>query len=100
MSFVFSIAVFKRTTLSIKQANYVPQFDVGSRDDKIMKAEEFYYLKGDTILRIPSSKKKLSEVFGNRSEEIKKYMDINAMRLKEEHHIKAIFDYYNSKVKS
>jgi hypothetical protein len=91
-----AIPAFKSTHITIKKANYVKEFDTGTRDDEILKKEEFLYAKGQKAYSIPTSKKKLLPIFGAQSEKVDSFIQLNNMSLRESHHIKAIFEYYNS----
>lgn len=94
------ITVLKRTFLVVKKANYVVQFDMGSKDDHILKKQKYYYLQGNTLIELPSSRKKLVPLFGSHASEMSEYIKQNALSTSEENHIQAIFDHYNALVKS
>jgi len=95
-----SIPVFKRTNLVLKKANYVKEFDTGTRDDQILKKEEFFYIQEGKVHPLPTSKKKLLPLFNEQADKMKSYIEMNNMSLKEAHHIQSIFDHYNSLIKS
>jgi hypothetical protein len=91
-----TLLVMKKTTLSVRKANYVKEFDTGSRDDKIMKNDLFYYAQGNKVMPLATSRKKFLPIFGDKAEKVKEFIDVNGMNLKEVHHLQAIFEYYNS----
>ncbi len=93
-----SLPLFKKTLIEVKKANYNVQFNVGSPDDKILKKQHFYVVKGDQAMEIPTSKKKLLPLFGDKSDEVEKFIKENALTTTKEDHLKLIFDYYNSLV--
>jgi hypothetical protein len=90
------LPLFKQTKATIQKANYVVQFDVGSRDDKIVKDDKFYYASDGKVFAVPGSRKKLLPLFGDQREKIEQFIRINSLNLKTEHHLQKIFEYYNS----
>lgn len=94
-----SLPLFKKTIISIKKANYMVQFDVGSRDDVIQKLENYFYEQEGNVFKVPSSKKKVIKLFNVKEAEIKNFIDSNSLNISQEHHLKAVFDKYNLLVK-
>jgi hypothetical protein len=90
--------LFKRTYIDIKKADYNIQFNIGSQDDKILKKSEFYMLKGNNVVELPSSKKKLLTLFAEKAEDMEKFMKDNNLTSNKEEHLKILFEYYNSLV--
>jgi hypothetical protein len=88
------IPLFKKTSIEIRRGNYRPELAVGTKDDQILKKAKYYYMKGQSIVAVPSNKK-LPEVFGARADEMKAFMKNNSISVKEELHLKALFDHYN-----
>lgn len=91
-----SLPLFKRSFIEVKKADYNVQFNVGSRDDKILKKQELYYVRGNQVVEVPSSKKKLLPVFGDKSAAVEKYAKDNALTYTKEEHLKLMFEHYNS----
>ena len=93
-----SLPLFKKTKVDVKKANYNVQLNVGSLDDKILKKDELYVVKGHQVIELPSSKKKLLPFFGDKSEDIEKFIKENALTTNKEYHLTTIFKHYNSLV--
>jgi len=91
-----SLPLFKKTKIDVKEADYNVQLNVGSLDDKILKKDELYVVKGHQVMEVPSSKKKLLQLFGDKSEDIQKFIKDNALKTNEEYHLTTIFKQYNS----
>ncbi|HYI76023.1 MAG TPA: hypothetical protein VEW65_00300, partial [Chryseolinea sp.] len=53
-----SLPLLKKTLIDIKKADYNIQFNVGSSDDKILKKSEFFVLKENQVVELPTSRKK------------------------------------------
>lgn len=90
-----SLPLFKKTFIYVKKANYVVQFDVGSRDDVIQKLEDYFYANGEVAIKMPSGKKKVIQLFKGKEEEMKEFIQSNSLDISKEHHLKAAFEKYN-----
>lgn len=88
--------LLKRTVLQIKKANYNVSFDVGSRDDKILKRADYYMATGNDVVEVGTSKKKMLPLFGDKAAEVEKFIDDNSLSLKKEGDLVKLFEYYNS----
>lgn len=91
-----TMPAFKQTTLLIKKADYRPEFNMGSRDDKILKKVQYLYVAESRLQKIPTSKKKLLTLFGDKAAAMSRFMDEQSYTPTSEYQIKAIFDYYNT----
>ena len=87
--------LFKKTRIKIKKANYKVQFDVGSRDDKIIKKHDYFTLQNNHVAELPSGKKNLLPFFGDQAAEVEKFIEVNSLNTSKETHLKAIFEHYN-----
>jgi hypothetical protein len=90
------LPLLKQTTVYVKKADYSVQFDVGSRDDKILKKTELYFAKNGQVLELPSSKKKLLPLFGDKAEAIGKFIQDQNLSTSREADLVTIFQHYNS----
>jgi hypothetical protein len=93
-----SLPLFQKTKLDIKKADYNIQFNVGSQDDKILKKNEFYTLKGKQVVELPSSKKKIVALFDDKSEAMEVFIKENDLAITKSDQLKIIFEHYNSLV--
>lgn len=91
-----SAPLFKRTELYVKKANYNVSFDVGSRDDKILKQSSYYMGDGQRVAEVGSTKKKIIALFGDKADVMEKYIDDNSLSPKKEMDLVRVFQYYNS----
>lgn len=89
------IPLIRKTTIWVKRPNYVPAFDVGSKDTKINKREAFYYAKGKTLFEI-RKKKQLIALFGDKGVEMGEFIKVNHLNIKEQRGLSNIFLHYNS----
>ena len=88
--------LFKRTQLRVKKADYNVSFDVGSRDDKILKERSYYVGQSKAVVELGNAKKKVLPIFGNRSDEMEKFMSDNNLSLKNEADLVRLFKHYNT----
>lgn len=91
------IPLLKHTEVVLRKANYSVQLDIGSRDDVILKKPGLLYAtEGARTYPVPSTKKKLVQLLGDKQKEVERFISINSLSMKEEHHLIKIFEYYNS----
>lgn len=90
------LPLLKQTTVYIKKADYSVPFDVGSRDDKILKKTVLYFAKDGQVMELPSSKKKLLPLFGDKADVIGKFIQDQDLTTSREADLTTIFNHYNS----
>jgi len=88
--------LFKKTSISVKKADYNVTLNMGSRDDKILKNSTYYAVDGASISEIPGNKKKFLQLLKSKADQVESYMDENGLSIKREEELVAIFKYYNS----
>ncbi|NJN41234.1 MAG: hypothetical protein HC811_02305 [Flammeovirgaceae bacterium] len=93
------LPLLKRTYINIKKADYRPEFDTGSKDDIILKVDEFYVLRDDQLIDLPRKKKEIFSLFGDRSVELENFYKVNGLRVNEERSLILLFNEYNLLVK-
>lgn len=92
-----AMPLFKRTTIVEKDPNYIPAFDVGSRDTKILKKEVLFYSKQKDLLKV-GGKKSIIAAFGEHGDAVEQYIKQNRTDLNDERSLAGVFDYYNTKL--
>jgi len=90
------ITLMRRTELFFKEANYNEALMVGNKNNKWIKHDNYYYASGKELVAVPGNQKKFFQVFGNKSDEMTKYVDINNFSIKDPSAIFQIFTHYNS----
>jgi hypothetical protein len=88
--------LFARPELKIKEPNYVPAFDVGTMDTKILKDKTYYLAKGNEVLEVKGNQKKLMEFFNEKPEELQEFMKRNRLSFKDPIEASQIVSHYNS----
>jgi hypothetical protein len=94
-----TIPLLKKTKVTVKKADYNAALNVGSHDDKILKSDQLYYARDNQVFKLPSSSKKVIALFGDKSAEVKKFIDDNSLSTGKENNLVKIFENYNSLVK-
>ena len=89
------LTLLKQTEVVFKEANYHVALNVGTVDHQFISKTNFYYLIGDVFHPLPS-KRKVMEIFPDHQAELQRFIKINQLDLKDEYHLMALFDYYNS----
>ncbi|HYG20554.1 MAG TPA: hypothetical protein VD816_16555 [Ohtaekwangia sp.] len=95
-----AMPLFKRTYVVVRKATYNMALDMGSKDDKITKKNDFYILQDGKLVKMPSSKKKLLPFFGEQAPAIDKLIKEKQLVLSNEGDLTIIFEHYNALVES
>ena len=91
-----NIKLYQHFYLEKKEANYAPTMDIGNKDHKIIKKSSYYVLVNNYLQKVSNSLHKNEIVFGNYSNEVEQFAKANKLKLKNEQHMVAIMDFYNS----
>ncbi|HHP7240071.1 MAG TPA: hypothetical protein ACFCUD_00260, partial [Cyclobacteriaceae bacterium] len=78
------IKLYKLTSLDLKPSTYVTAIDLGARDHKIIKNEDYFLNIKGHIRRINRKKKKNKEVFNTYYEKIMRYAKSEKLIFKKE----------------
>jgi len=90
------LPLLRMTNVDVKRANYSVHFDVGSRDDVILKSTKLYTSSNNVVTEVPSSQKKLLAMFGDKEPKISKFIKVNTLNVADPYHLTRIFELYNS----
>jgi hypothetical protein len=89
-----AMPLMRKSEITIQKANYVKEFDTGSRDDKLIKNEYLYYAEEKNVSKVP--KRKLTEIFKNLAPDMENFIKEQGLNPKEVAHLIKIFQKYNS----
>jgi len=92
------LSLLARTKITVKDPTYNVQLDMGNRDTRLLRKTVLYYLDGNVVRELPSSRKKFLPVFGNHASEVEDFIKINRLSLNEPGHVRAIFENYNGRL--
>lgn len=62
-----------------KESNYNTALMMGNINHEIIKRNIYYYLVGKNVIEVPAIRKKLFAIFGEKEEEMKEYVNSNAL---------------------
>ncbi len=91
------LPLMRRTIAVFKEANYNEALMVGNRNHQIIKRNIYYYLQGKNVIEVPSNRKKLFAVFGEKEAEMKEFMNSNEFSIQEPSTLFKMFTHYNAK---
>ena len=91
------LPLLKRTELDIREPNYVPALDVGSKDTKILQKSVILYSNSGELIEI-KNKKDVLEASGDLSKEVDEYIKANKLNLNKDAGMKRTFEFINSKL--
>jgi hypothetical protein len=90
------LSLVELTKLSIIKPNYNEAMALGSKDTKIVKNSQYFVVKGNTLISIGASKKKLLDAMADRADDVEEFIKTNKLSLKSRPDITKVFVYYNS----
>jgi hypothetical protein len=91
------LPLFRKTEARIVKATYNPQFNTGTRDDKVIKKNFLYYADENLVVHeVPSKLKKLLPIFGDKQEVVGQFISSGKIDTSTEAGIQQVFDYYHS----
>ncbi|REG92742.1 carboxypeptidase-like regulatory domain-containing protein [Algoriphagus antarcticus] len=91
------LPLMRRTMAIFKESNYNAALMVGNRNHQIIKRNIYYYLQGKNVIEVPSNRKKLFAIFGDKAEEMKEFANINELSIQDPNTFFQMFTYYNAK---
>jgi hypothetical protein len=90
--------LLKKYYVLLKDPDYNPALNAGSRDTRILRYSDLYCAKGNQVIRA-KRKKDMMAFFGDKAEHMKEYMKRHSLFLGDEANLRVIFQYYNSLLK-
>lgn len=90
------LPLMRRTMAIFKESNYNTALMVGNRNDQIIKRNVYYYLMGKDLYEVPKKRKNLFQIFGDKAAEMERFVEENALNLKEKSTIFQLFTHYNA----
>ncbi|WP_339880690.1 carboxypeptidase-like regulatory domain-containing protein [uncultured Algoriphagus sp.] len=90
------LPLMRRTMAIFKESNYNTALMMGNRNHQIIKRNIYYYLVGKDVIEVPSNRKKLFAIFGDKEEEMKEYVNSNELSIKDPSTLFKLFTHYNS----
>jgi hypothetical protein len=87
--------LLRRVTMHVKQPDYVPALDVGSRDATIYKKSAVFYNNGGELVEV-KGKKGILAALSDKGTEVEEFIKKNKLGTRSDFEIARIFDYYNS----
>lgn len=82
--------LFKKIQLEILKPDFNPALNVGSKEEKILKRESFYFAVGASLVRI-KSKKSLDALGSDYEQKINQFMKANNIKLNNEGDLVRLF---------
>ncbi|WP_428663654.1 hypothetical protein [Runella sp.] len=90
------LSLVELTKTAIIKPNYNEAMALGSKDTKIVKNSQYYVVKGNTLVAIGSSKKKLLDAMADRADDVEEFIKTNKLSLKSRSDITKVFTFYNT----
>jgi len=88
-------ALLKKTNAVVKEADFHPALNVGSKDHRVIKSVSYHYCIDNVVQKIPSAKN-IGIAFPQQPETMISFLKDNYLSLKEETDLKRLFEHYNN----
>lgn len=85
--------LFKKISLEILKPDFSPALNIGSKDTRIVKNEDFFFNVGNELIRI-KSKKDLIPIFKNKERQMDIYIKKEGIKFRSEADLIKIFNYF------
>ncbi|PZX54877.1 carboxypeptidase-like regulatory domain-containing protein [Algoriphagus chordae] len=90
------LPLMRRTMAVFKESNYNEALMIGNQNHQIIKRNIYYYLDEKNVIEVPTKRKQLYLIFGEKAEQMKEYINANALSIREPSALFQIFTYYNA----
>ncbi len=88
--------LMRRTLAIFKESNYNTALMVGNRNDQFIKRNIYYYLDGVDVKEMPTNRKKLFAIFGDKAEFMEEFANSNTLNIRAPSSVFQLFTHYNS----
>jgi len=88
------ITLLRRTEVIVKNPDFHPALNVGSRDYRIIKKHQTYYAIGREA-RPWGGKKQALSIFEEKESEVREFIKVNRLDLSKEEHVLLLFEHVN-----
>ncbi|MBX2917114.1 MAG: hypothetical protein KF856_17725 [Cyclobacteriaceae bacterium] len=89
-----NLTLLKRSEIIVKQPDYHPALNVGSKDVRLVKNEKFYYLVNGKVFDIPG-KRNFAKIFTGKEKQVQSYMIEKDLSISKQRDLIQVFSYYN-----
>lgn len=88
--------ILQYTKLNVRKPTYVPALGTGDLNSKVIREVEYFYATEGKAKKISSSKKSMIAIFGDKKDEMAKFISQNELDLKSRNGLSKLFNYYES----
>ncbi len=85
-----------KLTLEMIEANYNTAVDAGETSDTYFVKHNYYIIKNNQLIKIKKSKSSIVKALSDKEEEVKNYIKLNKLNLRETQNIVSVVKFYNS----
>jgi hypothetical protein len=88
--------ILQYTKLTVRKPTYVPALGTGDLNSKVIRAVEYFYATEGKATKISNSKKSMIAIFGDKKDDMAKFISQNELDLKSRNDLSKLFNYYES----
>lgn len=93
-----NLTLVKRTGITMLKPDFNPALNVGSKDYRILKKEELYYIDDGKVLEVPG-KRNFAKIFTGKEKEIQNYITEKNLSVSRTKDVVKVFTFYKSLTK-
>lgn len=82
--------------LSVRKPTYIPALGTGDLNSTVVRETEYFYAVDGKARKISNSKKSMISIFGDKKDDIAKFISQNEVDLKSRNGLSKLFTYYES----
>jgi hypothetical protein len=87
--------LLEQTKLSVLKPTFNVALNTGSKDTRIIKTPQYFYVRNNEIIKLTNSKKKVLEALADKETDIKKWLGSNDINFKSSTDLARLFAFYN-----
>jgi hypothetical protein len=88
--------LLEQTKLSVSKPTFNAVLNTGTKDTKIVKTPQYFYVKNNEIFKLTNSKKKIIEALADKEAEVENWLKTNDINFKRSADLARLFAFYNS----
>lgn len=88
--------LLQHTKINVRKPTYNPALGTGDLNSKVMRENEYFYAIEGKAMKISNSKKSMIAIFGDKKDDVTKFISKNELDLKTRNGLSKLFNYYES----
>jgi hypothetical protein len=87
--------LLEQTKLSVSKPTFNAALNSGTKDTKIVRTPQYFYVRNNEIFKLTNTKKKIIEALADKEAEVKNWLKTNDINFKRSADLIRLFAFYN-----